>query len=172
MESANLAIQVFGGHGYIREWGVEQNLRDARIATLYEGTTGVQALDLLGRKVLGAHQPVLEQLCEEIDAFCSEHAARLPLLAELAARTQRWRELTTHIACSAAEDPDVVGAASVPFLMYSGYLLVGYLWARAALVAGDKLVTAQDGEFYQAKTKTAALPCPHPAARPVPGAGD
>jgi len=73
-EAANLGMQVFGGHGYINEWGMEQNVRDARISMIYEGTTGVQAIDLLGRKVLGSQGAILQAYTKQIHKFCKEHA--------------------------------------------------------------------------------------------------
>ena len=73
-EAANLGVQVFGGHGFIREWGMEQIVRDARIATIYEGTTGIQALDLIGRKVLGSGGKLLVGFTDMIDEFCDAHS--------------------------------------------------------------------------------------------------
>ncbi len=93
-ESANLGLQCFGGLGYIREWGVEQNVRDARIAMLYEGTTGIQALDLLGRKVLGTGGKMLGEFTDEIDAFCAaaHHDPRMsPFVQPLERLVEEWR---------------------------------------------------------------------------------
>jgi len=104
-ESANLGMQIFGGHGFVKEWGVEQNVRDCRISMLYEGTTGIQALDLLGRKVVGS---------QGVRAHCDE-----------------WQEITTEITMRAMSDADEVGAASVDYLMYSGYVVLAYFWAQA-----------------------------------------
>jgi hypothetical protein len=158
-ESANLALQCFGGHGYIRDWGLEQNLRDCRIATLYEGTTGIQALDLLGRKVLTDGGAALQLVLAEIGEFCRENAEQLHLSSQLALLTelsQEWGELTQEVAQKAQQNPDEVGAAAVDYLMYSGYVLFAYLWARARKVAYSKLEHGKvDSRFYQAKLATA-----------------
>ena len=157
-ESANLALQCFGGHGYIREWGMEQNLRDCRIASLYEGTTGVQALDLLGRKILMSNGQLLQGFTQCIQHFCEESAARTelsPYVETLAKLHNEWFEMTAAIGQRAAANPDEVGAASVDYLMYCGYLLLGYFWGRAmktALVALEQ--GTAEADFYQAKLET------------------
>ena len=100
-ESANLAVQCFGGHGYIREWGAEQNVRDARISMLYEGTTGIQALDLLGRKVLMSQGEVLRKFTKVIHKFCEankDNAAVSEFVAPLAQLNKEWGDVTMHIA--------------------------------------------------------------------------
>ncbi len=158
-ESANLALQCFGGHGYIREWGVEQNVRDARIASLYEGTTGVQALDLLGRKILlSAGQP-LKSFTGCIEHFCEEasgYAELLPYTESLSRLLKEWFALTTKISERAAKNPDEVGAASVDYLMYCGYILIGYFWGRAAKTSLDALAQGtKEPAFYRAKLQTA-----------------
>ena len=158
-ESANLALQCFGGHGYIRDWGLEQNLRDCRIATLYEGTTGIQALDLLGRKLLGDGGQALTLLTDEIELFCQQSEDLLHLnahITQLAKLNQEWQELTAEIAQKARQNPDEVGAAAVDFLMYSGYVLLAYLWARGRKIAYAKLEHGHiDSKFYKAKLATA-----------------
>lgn len=158
-ESANLALQCFGGHGYIKEWGVEQNVRDCRIAMLYEGTTGVQALDLLGRKVLMTQGESLRRFTKIIHKFCKANEGNKALtefLTPLAAINTEWGELTMHVGLKAMENQDEVGAASVDYLMYSGYICLAYFWARAALTASDALGSAgAEKDFYAAKIKTA-----------------
>jgi hypothetical protein len=158
-ESANLALQCFGGHGYIRDWGVEQNLRDCRIATLYEGTTGIQALDLLARKVLGSRGESLELLLEEINSFVQANSdeSRLATYGTQLLRLQEeWRELSRLIAYRSESNPDEIGAAAVDYLMYSGYLLMAYLWAKAVAVALQQLdQSTPEAGFYQAKLATA-----------------
>ncbi|WP_346839636.1 acyl-CoA dehydrogenase C-terminal domain-containing protein [Microbulbifer sp. SAOS-129_SWC] len=158
-ESANLGLQCFGGHGYIAEWGMEQNVRDARIATIYEGTTGIQALDLLGRKVLMSQGEKLRKFTKLVHKFCQaeiDNEAMAPFVTKLQELNQQWGELTMNIGVKAMENPDEVGAASVDYLMYSGYAVQAFLWARAAKLANDKLA-AGDGEadFYRAKLATA-----------------
>ena len=161
LESANLGMQVFGGHGYIKEHGMEQIARDARIATLYEGTTGIQALDLLGRKVLlQSRGKVVREFTGQIAKFAMEHMrdARLRRYATtLAKYAAEWNLLTMRLMLMARKDRDVVGAASHHFLMYSGYVMMGYFWALQAAVAGKKLAEGGDEkpEFYKAKLATA-----------------
>ncbi|WGL17408.1 acyl-CoA dehydrogenase C-terminal domain-containing protein [Microbulbifer bruguierae] len=158
-ESANLGMQCFGGHGYIAEWGMEQNVRDARISTIYEGTTGVQALDLLGRKVLMSQGELLRKFTKIVHKFCQaeiDNEALAPFVAKLQEINQQWGELTMNIGVKAMENPDEVGAASVDYLMYSGYAVQAYLWALSAKVATEKLAAGTGEEdFYRAKLTTA-----------------
>lgn len=156
-ESANLGMQCFGGHGYIREWGVEQNVRDCRIAMLYEGTTGIQALDLLGRKVLMNQGETLKRFTKIIHKFCqaqAENAAMTEFVEPLAAVNKEWGELTMHVGLAAMEKPEEVSAASVDYLMYAGYVTLAYFWARAAEVALTKK-DSSEAVFYNSKIKTA-----------------
>jgi alkylation response protein AidB-like acyl-CoA dehydrogenase len=161
LESANLGMQVFGGHGYIKEHGMEQIARDARIATLYEGTTGIQALDLLGRKVLlTTRGKCVREFTGQIAQFAVDHLrdARLrPYATTLAKYAAEWNVLTMRIMLSARKDRDVVSAASHHFLMYSGYVMMAYFWALQASVASEKLKTggSESKEFYKAKLATA-----------------
>ncbi len=158
-ESANLALQCLGGHGYIRGWGMEQNLRDCRVATLYEGTTGIQSLDLLGRKVLGAGGKTLALFINEIIDFCASCSGNEQLAAhaaQLATLSQEWRELSAYIVQQAQRDPDQIGAAAVDYLMYSGYLVLAFLWLKAQKVALQQLASpVADSGFYRAKLATA-----------------
>ena len=155
-ETNNLALQVFGGHGYIREWGMEQYVRDARINMIYEGTNGIQALDLLGRKVLHDQGAKLRLFGDLVREFATEQAGK-PEMAEfigpLAALGEEVHKLTTELAMKAMGNADEVGAASVPYLRVIGHLVYAWLWARMARVALDKLDTGDD--FYKAKLATA-----------------
>ena len=158
-EAANLGLQVFGGHGYIREWGMEQNVRDARIATIYEGTTGIQAIDLLGRKVLASRGTLLQAFTHRIDAFV-ERAADEPRLARYARPLEKlareWQDLTSRLGMAALQDPEEAGAASVDYLMYSGYIVLGLFWCEAAAAAHAKLEAGEgDAAFLRAKLFTA-----------------
>lgn len=154
-ESASLGVQCFGGHGYTQEWPVEQNLRDARIAMLYEGTTGVQALDLLARKVLATQGDIMKPVVTEILTFCATNPDS-PFSEKLKEATENWVGITRKIGMSAMQNPEEVGAASVDYLMYAGYVLLAYYWARAALIASKTLdAGTEDKAFYQGKVQTA-----------------
>ncbi|ASP37534.1 acyl-CoA dehydrogenase [Bacterioplanes sanyensis] len=140
LESASNAVQIFGGHGYIKDNGVEQLYRDGRIATLYEGTTGIQALDLLGRKVLGNQGASLRLFTKQIHLLCKQNAEH-PRLAELVKRLQpyakEWPDISMKIGMKALQNHDEAGAASVDFLMYSGYVVLGYFHLKMALEADE-----------------------------------
>ncbi|HCH32972.1 MAG TPA: acyl-CoA dehydrogenase, partial [Oceanospirillaceae bacterium] len=159
LESANLGMQCFGGHGYIREQGMEQIVRDARISTIYEGTTGIQALDLLGRKVLMTQGESLKAFTKEIHKFCKAEAdndAMAEFITPLMAANKEWGELTLKVGMAAMKDRNEVGAASVDYLMYSGYVTQAYLFARAAKVAQEALAgETSEADFYEAKLFTA-----------------
>jgi len=140
---------------------MEQIVRDARIATLYEGTTGIQALDLLGRKVLVMTRgKAVREFTAHIARFALEHMGNPKLrgyAAELAKLAAQWNVLTMRIMLTARKDRDIVSAACYNFLMYSGYVTMAYFWALQAAVAGKKLVEggADKPEFYRAKLYTA-----------------
>ena len=159
VEVTNLGIQVLGGHGYIRDNGQEQIARDARIATLYEGTTGIQALDLLGRKVMGSQGTLLRNFTKRIHKFCEaagNNEAMKPFIEPLQALNKQWGELTMAIGSKAMSDPNEVGAASVDYTMFSGYVALAYMWAQMAQLAQQKIAEGVEApEFYQAKLATA-----------------
>ena len=173
LESANLGMQVLGGHGYIKEHGMEQIARDARISTLYEGTTGIQALDLLGRKVLlSTRGKAVREFTGMIARFAMEHmTGKLTRYAtELARLAAEWNVLTMRIMLSARKDRDTVSAASHHFLMYSGYVTMAYFWALQAAVASKKLADGtgvEKPQFYKAKIAVARFYFDHilPRAR-------
>lgn len=154
-EATSLGMQVFGGHGYIGEWGMEQVLRDIRIATVYEGTTGIQALDLLGRKVMGSGGKMLGNFTKVVHKFCEANKDK-PGMAEfvepLQALNKELGEVTMQVGEKAMNNADEIGAASVDYLMYCGYFTLGYMWARMAELALDG---DSSDEFLQAKIKTA-----------------
>jgi len=160
-EAANLGVQVFGGHGYIREHGMEQIVRDTRIATLYEGTTGIQALDLLGRKVLLMTQGgAVREFTLKIANFARKHLTNSqlrPMAIELLKLTAQWNVLTVRVMLAARKDRDVVSAAAYDFLMYSGYVSMAYMWLRQSAVAADKLENGgeESEAFYRTKLNTA-----------------
>jgi len=159
LESANLGMQCFGGHGYIREYGMEQIVRDARIATIYEGTTGIQALDLLGRKVLMTQGQSLKAFTKKIHLFCkaeAENEAMAEFITPLMAANKEWGELTMKVGMAALKDRNEVGAASVDYLMYSGYVTQAYFFAQAAKISQVALAQeTTEADFYKAKIFTA-----------------
>ena len=155
IECTNLALQVYGGHGYIAEHGMEQYVRDARITTIYEGTTQIQALDLLGRKIVQQRGEGLRLFLEEINGFCAQHAhgdGYREFIPKLSALAKEWGELTQALAQRAMQNPDEIGAAAVDYLMYSGYVALAYFWARSVAAAD---ASTQGEEFRQAKRLTA-----------------
>ncbi|AMO54786.1 acyl-CoA dehydrogenase [Endozoicomonas montiporae] len=158
-EAANLGLQCYGGHGYIAEWGMEQNVRDARISMLYEGTTGIQALDLLGRKILLTQGESMRTFTKVVHRFCKDQADNESLkefIEPLAALNKEWGEMTMQIGMKAMQNKDEVGAASVDFLMYSGYVCLAYFWAEMAKTAQEALAAGSTEEgFYKAKIQTA-----------------
>ena len=158
-ETTSLGIQVYGGHGYIREHGVEQYARDARIAMIYEGTNGVQALDLVGRK-LGAHMGrYLRAFFHPVSSFLEEIGGEAELASMTAALQQAFGALqlsTATIARRALKDPEEAGAAGTDFLRLLGLVSMGYCFLRAARIAAGKLKDGtDDAGFYQAKLATA-----------------
>jgi alkylation response protein AidB-like acyl-CoA dehydrogenase len=164
LESASHAIQVYGGHGFIRESGVEQIYRDGRIATLYEGTTGIQALDLLGRKVLGDQAQTLLSFTKEIYILCksieeneSASLANKNLASKLLPYTKEWPQLAQQVGMKALQDHEEVGAAAYDFLMYSGYVTLAYFWLKMAHIANtlDQTTNETNPQLLSSKQKTA-----------------
>ncbi|WP_105751151.1 acyl-CoA dehydrogenase C-terminal domain-containing protein [Pseudomonas aeruginosa] len=154
LESCVLGQQVFGGHGYIREWGQEQLVRDVRIAQIYEGTNGIQALDLMGRKVVANGGLFLSIFSREVRAFAAGANAELaefvtPLLTAL----DLLDNLTQGIVARAGNDPREIGAASVEYLHLFGYTAYAYLWARMAAAALRQ--READPSFHDGKLATA-----------------
>ncbi|MCO3150744.1 acyl-CoA dehydrogenase [Pseudomonas aeruginosa] len=154
LESCVLGQQVFGGHGYIREWGQEQLVRDVRIAQIYEGTNGIQALDLMGRKVVANGGLFLSIFSREVRAFAAGANAELaefvtPLLTAL----DLLDNLTQGIVARAGNDPREIGAASVEYLHLFGYTAYAYLWARMAAAALRQ--READPAFHDGKLATA-----------------
>ena len=143
--------QVFGGHGYIREWGQEQLVRDVRIAQIYEGTNGIQALDLLGRKVVADGGAALRQFTAQIRAFAEQPDA--PYAAELRDAVQRLEDVSDWLLKQAVGDSRAVGAAAVEYLHLFGYTAYAWLWARMAQLASQR--RASDEAFYAGKLATA-----------------
>jgi hypothetical protein len=149
------AVQIFGGHGYIVEHGMEQFARDARITTLYEGTTQIQAIDLLGRKIMQLHGIGLRHFLAEIGTFCTTHAGEAALaefVAPLREAVTGWGRLTLDLGERAAINPEELGAAAWDYLFYSGYIALAYLWARSVAAAD---ASTQAAALREAKRHTA-----------------
>jgi len=157
-ETTSYGMQVFGGHGFIKEWGMEQLARDTRICTMYEGTTGIQAIDLLARKVVGSKGKLLSVFTNEVKEYCKSIRDKSQFNAwsnSIDTHVDEWHQITEDIMHRAAKNPAELGAASVDYLMYSGYVVVGYFWLQMAVVAQQKLDEGtSDPEFYQAKLHT------------------
>ena len=149
-------LQVFGGHGYIREWGMEQFVRDARINMIYEGTNTIQSLDLLGRKVLADNGAKLKKFGQRIQTFVEDEGvdeAMQEFVNPLADLGDKVTKLTTELGMKAFGNADEVGAAAVDYLRVLGHLTFAYFWARMAKVALQK---KDEGDpFYTAKLATA-----------------
>jgi hypothetical protein len=158
MEVTSLAVQIHGGSGFIRETGVEQLMRDARITPIYEGTNGIQALDLLGRKVFGtggkSQQMISARMVESIQKF-GALPELAPLAADLGKRLEQWGKLTAEVGKAAMTNPEEVGAAATDYLQVAGYMCLGWCWLVAAGVAAKKLAENPDDDFYKAKLVTA-----------------
>jgi alkylation response protein AidB-like acyl-CoA dehydrogenase len=149
-------MQVYGGHGYIAEWGMEQYVRDARINMIYEGTNTIQSLDLLGRKVLGDSGAKLKKFGRKIAEFVEEEGtdeAMQEFISPLADLGDKITKLTTELGMKAFGNADEVGAAAVDYLRICGHLVFAYFWARMAKIA---LAQQASGDpFYVAKLATA-----------------
>jgi hypothetical protein len=156
-EMTNHAVQVCGGYGYTVDYGVEQLVRDCRITQIYEGTNGVQALDLVGRKLPAHTGRYLRRFFHPVQQFLAAESGNAELaefVSPVAKAFERLQRATAWLAEKSAENPDQAGAASVEYLHLFGYVALGYLWARMAKVA---LARRGGGEaaFYDAKLATA-----------------
>ncbi|MCK8046719.1 acyl-CoA dehydrogenase C-terminal domain-containing protein [Shewanella sp. 1CM18E] len=153
------AQQVFGGHGYIHEWGMEQFVRDSRIAMIYEGTNGVQALDLIGRKVLadkGATLKLWSELVKTLIERNIQNDAMKPYIDGLMASAADLEKATGYIVAKAAKTPDLIGAASMAYLQIFGITALAWMWTRTAEKALQCLDNGtDDSDFYQDKLATA-----------------
>ena len=145
--------QVFGGHGFIREWGQEQLVRDCRITQIYEGTNGIQALDLVGRKVIGSGGAFYKYFADEVKAFTDSVDSSLAEFVEpLKAAIANLEQMTADLLERAKSNPNEIGAASVEYLHVFGYTAYAYMWALMARAAMGK--EGQD-DFYASKLGTA-----------------
>ncbi len=150
--------QVFGGHGYIKEWGMEQFVRDARINMIYEGTNTVQALDLLGRKVLGNQGATLKKFGKEIAVFIESEGVNEKMaefINPLAMLADQMTKFTTEIGFRGFQNADEVGGAAFDYMKVAGHLVFAYMFARMAQVALQKIAEGNTDPFYQGKLQTA-----------------
>ena len=156
--STNACMQVFGGHGFIKEWGMEQYVRDNRINMIYEGTNTIQSLDLLGRKVLGNNGATLKKLGKLIGQLVEEEGVNermAEFINPVAMLGDQMTKFTTEIGFKGMQNPDEVGAAAVDYLRVAGHLVFGYLFARMAQVALREIAAGNTDPFYGAKLQTA-----------------
>jgi len=154
LESAIAGQQVFGGHGFIREWGQEQYVRDIRITQIYEGTNGIQALDLMGRKVVGNNGAFYKLFEQDVNDFIATQAgneAMAEFIEPLKAALENLNDLTQWVIDRAQNNPNEIGAASVEYLAVFGYTALAYMWAKMSAVALSK----GEETFYKAKLSTA-----------------
>ncbi|MDP3516722.1 MAG: acyl-CoA dehydrogenase C-terminal domain-containing protein [Pseudohongiella sp.] len=154
-EACVLGQQVLGGHGYVREWGQEQHVRDARIAQIYEGTNGIQSLDLMGRKVVFDREGMLDVLVEDIRAFIAQekNGKVAGFVSVLNSALQTLLDTTATVREASGSNPNEVGAASVAYLDLMTLILYGFMWTRMVSVATRALDEnpSLDADFYQAK---------------------
>ncbi|WP_298933118.1 acyl-CoA dehydrogenase C-terminal domain-containing protein [uncultured Ramlibacter sp.] len=156
--ATNACMQVFGGHGFIKEWGMEQFVRDNRINMIYEGTNTVQSLDLLGRKILGNQGASLKKLGKLIAQLVEEEGVNEKMsefINPVAYLGDQMTKFTTEIGFKGFQNPDEVGAAAVDYLRVAGHLVYGYLFARMAQVALREIAAGNSDPFYKAKLQTA-----------------
>ncbi len=153
-ESAVAGQQIFGGHGYVREWGQEQLVRDTRISQIYEGTNGVQAMDLMARKVAGSKGELVEVFVEEVQSYIRQNSAEQmqEFIKPLALATQELAQLTHDILSSAKNNPEELGCAANDYLHVFGYTAMAFVWAKMAEVS---FAADEKSEFHQSKIHTA-----------------
>jgi alkylation response protein AidB-like acyl-CoA dehydrogenase len=176
LEVANLGVQVHGGMGYIEETGAAQYYRDAKILTIYEGTTAIQANDLVGRKTArdgGATAKAITRQVAATEARLSERpsVAARSVAKRLKAAREAFEQAVDFIAREGKGNPNAAFAGSVPYLMLGGNLMAGWQMARALMVAEDKLAADEDADFMRAKIATARFYAEHILAR-APGLRD
>lgn len=154
LEGCVLGQQVFGGHGYVREWGMEQLVRDVRIAQIYEGTNGIQAFDLLGRKIGRTNGAMLQPFVDEIESYIAAqqgNEALAEFLPELSNALNRLKAATAYVLASSKQDPNELGAACMEYLHLFGVVAYAYMWARMVEVAAPKAAEA----YYRDKVAVA-----------------
>jgi hypothetical protein len=160
LDVASLGVQVHGGMGFVEETGAAQHLRDAKILSIYEGTTAIQANDLVGRKTARDGGRVALAIAGRIEATEGELAARASaagktLARRLAAARKAFAEAVAFVAGQGKNQPNAVYAGSVPYLKLAGITVAGWQMARALMAAEDALAAGDDPAFMQAKIATA-----------------
>ena len=156
--ATHACMQVFGGHGFIKEWGMEQFTRDNRINMIYEGTNTIQSLDLLGRKILGNNGASLKKFGKLVGALVAEEGGNEKMsefITPVATLGEQLTKFTTEIGFKGFQNPDEVGAAAVDYLRVAGHFVFGYLFARMAQVALREIAAGNTDPFYVAKLQTA-----------------
>ena len=156
--ATNACMQVFGGHGFIKEWGMEQFVRDNRINMIYEGTNTIQSLDLLGRKVLSNNGATLKKFGKLVAALVQEEGVNEKMsefITPVALLGEKITKLTTEVGFKGFQNADEVGAAAVDYLRICGHLVFGYFFARMAQTALRQIAAGNTDPFYQAKLQTA-----------------
>ena len=156
--ATNGCMQVFGGHGFIKEWGMEQFVRDNRINMIYEGTNTIQSLDLLGRKVLGNNGATLQKFGKLVGKLVAEEGVNEKMaefINPIAYLGDQMTKFTTELGFKGYQNPDEVGAAAVDYLRVAGHLVFGYFWARMAQTALREIAAGNTDPFYVAKLQTA-----------------
>jgi hypothetical protein len=151
------AQQVYGGHGYIAEQGMEQFVRDARIAMIYEGANGIQALDLVGRKLPRDGGRAVMAFFSEVGAFAKDHGAdeaMKPYVTPLSNALGHLQQATTWLMQNAMMKPDNAGAAATDYLHLFGLVTLAYMWARMAKVAQDKIAAGDATPYLSTKLVT------------------
>ncbi len=157
-QATMMCQQVYGGHGFIKEWGMEQFVRDARINMIYEGTNTIQSLDLLGRKILGNNGATLKKFGKLVGALVAEEGVNEKMaefITPIAVLGEQITKFTTEIGFKGFQNADEVGAAAVDYLRVAGHLVFGYFFARMAQVALREIAAGNTDPFYPAKLQTA-----------------
>jgi alkylation response protein AidB-like acyl-CoA dehydrogenase len=152
-----LAQQMFGGHGYIAEHGMEQFVRDARIAMIYEGANGIQALDLVGRKLPRDGGRAVMAFFAEVAGFAKDHGAdeaMKPFVAPLSAALGHLQQATMWLMQNAMAKPDNAGAGATDYMKLFGLVVFGYMWAKMAKVAQDKIAAGDTSAYFKTKQVT------------------
>jgi hypothetical protein len=176
LEVTSLGVQVHGGMGFIEETGAAQYYRDAKILTIYEGTTAIQANDLVGRKTARDGGATAKGIAAQVEATERELAARnsvnaRAMLSRLSAARKAFLDVVDFVVAQSKGNPNAVFAGSVPYLMLAGNLMAGWQMARALLVAETKLADGEETAFMQAKIATCRVYADHVLSR-APGLRD